>query len=113
MGKVYKLHRAAEHPTKEGAPSRPACFLLDLVRVPKHSEEPMGSIKILALVLVIAGVLALAYGGFTYTKETHDAKVGPIEMSVKEREHVNIPMWAGIAAVGAGAVMLLVPAKST
>ncbi|HTO07602.1 MAG TPA: hypothetical protein VMR86_11185 [Myxococcota bacterium] len=68
--------------------------------------------KILALVLVIAGVLALAYGGFSYTKETHDTQVGPIEMSVKHREHVNIPMWAGIAAVGAGAALLLVPVKS-
>ena len=73
----------------------------------------MGSTKILALVLVIAGVLALAYGGFTYTKETHDAKIGPVEMSVKEKEHVNIPMWAGFAAVGAGALMLLVPVKNS
>jgi hypothetical protein len=71
----------------------------------------MGSMKMLALALLVAGVLALAYGGFTYTKETHDAKLGPIEMSVKEREHVNIPMWAGLAAVGAGAAILLVPAK--
>jgi hypothetical protein len=68
-------------------------------------------LKALALVLVIVGVLALAYGGFTYTKETHDAKLGPIEMSVKEREHVNVPMWAGIAAVGAGAAILLIPVK--
>jgi len=71
----------------------------------------MSSMKILAFVLVVAGVLALAYGGFTYTKATHDAQIGPIDLSVKEREHVNIPMWAGIAAVGAGAAMLLVPAK--
>jgi hypothetical protein len=71
----------------------------------------MGSMKMLALALLVAGVLALAYGGFTYTKETHDAKLGPIEMSVKEREHVNIPMWAGLAAVGAGAAILLVPVK--
>jgi hypothetical protein len=71
----------------------------------------MGSMKMLALAMLVAGVLALAYGGFTYTKETHDAKLGPIEMSVKEREHVNIPMWAGLAAVGAGAAILLVPAK--
>jgi hypothetical protein len=71
----------------------------------------MAPLKALALVLVIVGVLALAYGGFTYTKETHDAKLGPIEMSVKEREHVNVPMWAGIAAVGAGAAILLIPVK--
>lgn len=72
----------------------------------------MGSVKVLALVLVVVGVLALAYGGFTYTKESHDAKLGPIEMSVKEREQVNVPMWAGMAAVGAGAALLLVPTKS-
>jgi TRAP-type C4-dicarboxylate transport system permease small subunit len=72
----------------------------------------MGSMRVLAVVLVVAGMLALAYGGFTYTKETHDAKVGPIEMSVKERETVNIPMWAGILAVGAGLAILLVPEKT-
>jgi hypothetical protein len=58
------------------------------------------------------GILALAYGGFTYTKETHQAKLGPIEMSVTDKEHVNIPMWVGLAAVGAGAAILLVPIKS-
>ena len=72
----------------------------------------MAGAKVLALVLLVLGVLALAYGGFTYTKETHEAKVGPIEMQVKEREHVNVPMWAGIAAVGAGAAILLVPTKT-
>ena len=72
----------------------------------------MSPSKILAIILFAAGILALAYGGFTYTKETHDAKVGPVEMSVKEREHVNIPTWAGLAAVGAGMIILLVPEKS-
>jgi TRAP-type C4-dicarboxylate transport system permease small subunit len=72
----------------------------------------MASTKILALVLIIAGVLVLAYGGFTYTKETHEAKLGPVDMQVKEREHVNIPMWAGVAAVGVGAAILLVPVKN-
>jgi hypothetical protein len=68
--------------------------------------------KTFALVLLVLGVLALAYGGFTYTKKTHDTQIGPIEMQVNEREHVNVPMWAGIAAVGAGALMLLMPAKT-
>jgi hypothetical protein len=66
----------------------------------------------LALFLIVGGVLALAYGGFTYTKETHEADLGPIELKVTDKEHVNIPVWAGVAAVGAGALMLVVPARS-
>ena len=60
-----------------------------------------------ALILIVLGVLALVYGGFSYTKETHDAKVGPIELSVKDKETVNVPMWAGIGAVVIGAGLLL------
>jgi hypothetical protein len=67
----------------------------------------MGSTKIIAVVLIVLGVLGLAYGKFTYTKETHDAKVGPIELSVKDKETVNVPMWAGIGAVVVGAGLLL------
>ena len=67
----------------------------------------MSSTKIIALVLIIAGALGLAYGKFTYTKETHDAKVGPIELSVKDKETVNVPMWAGIGAFVVGAGLLL------
>ena len=51
----------------------------------------MSSTKIVAIVLIIAGVLGLAYGKFSYTKESHDAKVGPVEFSVKDKETVNIP----------------------
>jgi hypothetical protein len=73
----------------------------------KRKGIKMSSTKIIALVLIIAGVLGLAYGKFTYTKETHDAKVGPIELSVKDKETVNIPMWAGIGAIVVGAGLLL------
>ena len=72
----------------------------------------MAPLRVIALLLIVGGVLALAYGGFTYTQETHEADIGPIELSVKDRERVNIPAWAGIAAVGAGALLLVVPAKS-
>ena len=72
----------------------------------------MGSIKIAGIVLIAAGLLGLAYGGFSYTKETHDTKIGPLELSVKDRERVNIPMWAGVAAVVAGGVMLAMPRKA-
>ena len=68
----------------------------------------MSSTKIIAIVLIVAGALGLAYGKFSYTKETHDAKVGPIELSVKDKETVNIPQWAGIGAIVIGAGLLLV-----
>lgn len=64
--------------------------------------------KIVAIVLIVAGVLALTYGGFSFTRETHQAKLGPIELSVKERERVNVPMWAGLGAIAIGVVLLVV-----
>jgi len=71
----------------------------------------MSATRIVAILLIAAGVLGLVYGNFTYTKETHDAKVGPLELTVKERETVNIPAWAGVAAIAAGTVLLLVRTK--
>jgi multidrug transporter EmrE-like cation transporter len=71
----------------------------------------MSSTKIIAIVLIIAGVLGLAYGKFSYTKETHDAKVGPVEFSVNDKETVNVPQWAGIGAIVIGAGLLLVGAR--
>ena len=72
----------------------------------------MNGIKILAIVLIVAGILGVMYGKFSYTKETHDAKLGPIELSVKEKQTVNVPAWAGVAAIAAGAALLLVRKKS-
>jgi multidrug transporter EmrE-like cation transporter len=71
----------------------------------------MNPVKILAIVLIVLGLVGLAYGSFSYTKETHDAKLGPLELSVKEKETVNVPKWAGLAAIVVGAGLLLVPAK--
>lgn len=68
----------------------------------------MNGVKILAILLIVAGGLGLLYGGFTYTKDTHQAKLGPIELSVKETETVNVPIWAGLGAVVAGVVLLFV-----
>lgn len=68
----------------------------------------MNAVKIAAIVLIVAGALGLAYGSFTYTKETHDVKVGPLEMSVQEKETVNVPVWAGVGAIVAGALLLVV-----
>jgi hypothetical protein len=67
----------------------------------------MNAVKIAAIVLVVAGALALAYGGFSYTKETHEAKLGPIELSVTDKKAVNVPVWLGVGAVVIGGVALL------
>ena len=71
----------------------------------------MNPIKILGIALIVAGVLGLVYGSFSYTKETHEAKLGPLEFQVKEKETVNIPQWAGVGAIVVGAVLLLVRTK--
>lgn len=68
----------------------------------------MNPLRIAALALILAGVLALVYGGFSYTKQTHEAKLGPLELSVKEKQTVNIPIWAGIGAIVAGGALLAV-----
>jgi len=73
--------------------------------------DEMSGIKILAIALIVAGLLGVMYGKFSYTKETHDAKLGPINLSVKEKGTVNVPAWAGVAAIAAGAALLLVPMK--
>jgi multidrug transporter EmrE-like cation transporter len=71
----------------------------------------MSPIRIAGIVLIVAGALALAYGGFSFTKETHKAEIGPLKLSVQEKEQVNVPQWAGIAAIVAGVVMLVVGTK--
>jgi hypothetical protein len=71
----------------------------------------MNAVKMAAIVLIAAGVLGLAYGGFSYTKETHEAKLGPIELSVSEKQTVNVPVWAGVGAIVVGGVLLLVGSK--
>jgi TRAP-type C4-dicarboxylate transport system permease small subunit len=73
----------------------------------------MNALKIAALALIAAGILGLVYGGLTYTKETHQAKIGPFEMAVKEKETVNIPMWAGVGAIVLGAGLLFVGSRKT
>jgi hypothetical protein len=73
----------------------------------------MSAVKIVAVVLIVAGILGLVYGTFSYTKETHDVKVGPLELSVKEKQTVNIPVWAGVGAIVAGGGLLLVGHKKS
>lgn len=67
----------------------------------------MNAVKGIAFALILMGALGLVYGGFTYTKETHEAKIGPIELSVKDKETVNIPIWAGVGAIVIGGALLV------
>jgi hypothetical protein len=71
----------------------------------------MNALKIAVLALIAAGVLGLGYDGFTYTKETHEAKFGPFEMAVKEKQTINVPVWAGVGAIIIGCGLLLVGGK--
>jgi TRAP-type C4-dicarboxylate transport system permease small subunit len=72
----------------------------------------MSVVKIVGIVLIAAGILGLVYGGFSYTKETHEATIGSLELSVKDKETVNVPVWAGVGAIVVGGILLLVPKKS-
>ncbi len=63
--------------------------------------------RLIAIVLIVLGILACVYGGFSYTKDTTVAKVGPIELTAKKQETVNIPLWAGIGAIVIGAVLFV------
>jgi len=67
----------------------------------------MNAVKIAAIVLIVAGVLGLVYGSFSYTKATHEAKLGPIELSFKEKQTVNVPVWLGVGAIVGGVLLLL------
>jgi hypothetical protein len=73
----------------------------------------MNSVKIAAIVLIVAGILGLVYGSFSYTKETREAKLGPIELSVKDKETVNVPVWAGVGAIVIGGALLLFANKKS
>ena len=66
----------------------------------------MDAIRMAAIALIVAGALGLVYGGFSYTKDTHEMKLGPLELSVKEKEEVNVPMWAGVGALVVGGLLL-------
>ena len=69
----------------------------------------MTAIKMAATALIVAGILGLAYGGFSYTKETHSAKIGSLELSVKDNETVNAPIWVGIGAIVIGGILFMAP----
>lgn len=67
----------------------------------------MNTTRLIAIVLIVAGVLGLAYGGFSYTKDTTAVKLGPLELTVKDKEQVNIPIWVGVGAIVVGGLLLV------
>jgi hypothetical protein len=73
----------------------------------------MNAVKIAAIALIVAGILGLGYGSFSYTKQTHEIKMGPIEMNVQEKQRVNIPVWAGAGAIAIGAALLLLGGRKS
>lgn len=73
----------------------------------------MNPVKTIGALLIVAGVLGLAFGGFSFTKETQQAKIGPLELSIKEKETIDIPLWASIAAIVAGAGLIFIGGKKS
>lgn len=71
----------------------------------------MSMAKIIGVLLIIAGTLGLVYGGFSYTREQHDVKLGPLKFSVAEKETVNVPVWAGAGAIAVGVILILIGRK--
>jgi len=82
-------------------------------RVSLIGGDEMNAVKIAGIVLIVAGVLGLVYGSFSYTKETHRAKLGSLELSVADKETVNVPVWAGVGAIVIGGVLLLFGSKKS
>ena len=71
----------------------------------------MNTTKIVGILLIVAGTLGLIYGSFSYTKDKHDVKLGPLQFSVAEKETVNVPVWAGAGAIAVGAILLVIRRK--
>ena len=71
----------------------------------------MSGRQLLGLVFIVGGILGLIYKGFDYTKKNHQAKIGSLELSVKDKEHVDVPAWVGVVAIVAGAGLLLTGRK--
>jgi TRAP-type C4-dicarboxylate transport system permease small subunit len=75
-------------------------------------DKPMNARQIIAIVLIAAGALGLIYRGFSYTHDTHEARVGSVELSVSHRDRVDVPMWASIAGLVVGVGLLVARPKA-
>ena len=71
----------------------------------------MNPIRLIAIALIAAGLFGLVYGGFSYTKDTTVVKLGPIELSAKEKQTVSVPVWAGVGAIVVGGLLLVFGGK--
>jgi TRAP-type C4-dicarboxylate transport system permease small subunit len=71
----------------------------------------VNALKIVAILLIAAGIIGLVYGSITYTKTSHDTKIGPLELSIKDKETINIPVWAGVGAIVVGGALLFLRTK--
>lgn len=71
------------------------------------------TLRLIAIALIVAGGLGLLYGGFSYTKDTSAVKMGPLELSVQEKETINIPLWAGVSAIVAGGLLLVLGGRKS
>jgi TRAP-type C4-dicarboxylate transport system permease small subunit len=71
------------------------------------------TLRLIAIALIVVGGLGLLYGGFSYTKDTSAVKVGPLELSVQEKETINIPLWAGVGAIVAGGLLLVLGGRKS
>ena len=71
----------------------------------------MNTTRIVGILLIVAGTLGLIYGSFSYTKDKHDVKLGPLQFSMAEKETVNVPVWAGAGAIAVGAILLVIRRK--
>jgi len=69
----------------------------------------MNPMRIIGILLIVAGILGLVYGGFNYQKPSHKTTIGPVHMSVSSEGHVNVPLWAGVGAIVLGGVLLVLP----
>ena len=83
-----------------------AASVLLLARFLTGKENDLNAVKLIAIALIAAGFIGLAYGSFSYTKDTNEVKLGPIELTVKEKQTVNIPVWAGVGAIVVGGLLL-------
>ncbi|NDP38393.1 MAG: hypothetical protein GZ093_06530 [Rhodoferax sp.] len=71
----------------------------------------MNPTKMIGIILIAAGCLGLAFGGFSYTKETTGMKVGPLELKVQEKETINVPLIVSAGGIILGVFLLVVGKK--
>ena len=98
-----------------GGPDQGMLSPMDVPHGPDLSAggDFVSSIKMAGIALIAAGILGLAYGGFSYTKDASEARIGSVELSLKERHKMNIPVWAGVGALVVGGLLLLAPSRAS